>query len=286
MDCIIPYDERDKLDEVLDVMDHPVYVDRGDISTFFDKLNMVFWKAIDTHQIKCSFCYDIAEFFNKPINMHACSSCIQDLENKEIDVINPEDHALSNKLRSIICQWIDMNHYCCCNSVEFFEEYNIIYNTCHICNEVIENNSEDDVAIATNARAIAHYKCAEAIGFRNHFTEEDYDGIISSIHIDDYIEVLIETPSYVPEIAILDKQYLNQIMNDEKFVNTINYKEIFELFGNLHPKQWNIIDIQQGCKFCYSPCRYYNPILELFSCHQCLSFIESGNINISFDPIH
>ena len=229
MKHIIPHAEQDKLNNILDMMNHPDYVDRDRLLTLFDKLNLVFWQSSEPNISQCSFCTDKTEFFNKHINMFACSSCMQDLENKEIDIFYPDDHALSNKLRLMICNWIDMNHHCYCNSAEYFADYKMNYNICHICHNDIEDNPDDDVAIANNIKAVAHGGCVGIVGFQNCYSKEDYDAIIEDLDIDKYIDILDKIPLYQPPMSNNDKEILNNIMADEEFLNNINYGESFVL---------------------------------------------------------
>jgi hypothetical protein len=163
------------LDDHMDYNDHPIYLDTDDVTVFFDNLKQQWWTPISNK--KCSFCRDEAQYGNSMTYMWACDSCMGDFINGEIDLINPEDHDLSLYLRRLLCDWID-THYFAEVSSDLFDD--CTYNTCYVCNTCIEAN-DDNVAIANNAKALGHLKCVQQIGFRNLYSEADYNSIVEAL---------------------------------------------------------------------------------------------------------
>lgn len=207
---LVPEDEREKLEEILDEHDHDVYVDKEEMDLYFDKLKLVFWEKCFTNESPCVFCGDITEYINIINNMFACSACYVDLENKEIDICHPGDHVLSNKLRTVLCEWADLNHYCECSSEDFFGFCGMTHNICYICHNIIESNS-DNVALATSARAIGHPKCVAQYGFRNHYTDTEYNDIFET-QVSEYIKDLNNDPDFCHKKS--SKVYPDRLVND------------------------------------------------------------------------
>lgn len=95
---------------------------------------------------------------------------------KEIDVINSGDCPVSSWLRVFLCDWIDRNHWTSVSTNSYYNEYN----KCFICSNIIEN--KDDIAVATGGKGVAHFDSGDDIGFRNYFSKEEYDEIISELY--------------------------------------------------------------------------------------------------------
>lgn len=163
------------LKEHIEYSDHPLYLNTDDVIILFDNFKQQWWTL--TSNNKCTFCRDEARYMNSMTQMWACEACMYDFINGEIDLITPEDHELSLYLRRLLCNWID-NHYFAEVASDLFCECS--YNICYICNARIEFNAEN-VAIANNAKALGHMKCAQGIGFRNLYTETDYNRILEAL---------------------------------------------------------------------------------------------------------
>lgn len=168
------------LQDHLDYSDHPIYVDKDDVQLLFDNLKSQWWAPSLGHN--CSFCNENAHYFNSMTDMWACESCMGDFMNGEIDLIHPEDHELSLYLRKLLCNWIDTHYFGETSSSDLFDECS--YNTCYVCNIRIESG-DDNVAIADNAHVMAHVNCVQSVGFRNLYTEEEYNNILRDLLSDD-----------------------------------------------------------------------------------------------------
>lgn len=209
--------------------------------------------------------------------MLACDICMSDIENKELDIINPDDHPVSMKLRNIICNWLDMNHWCCVGTNIYFCEYNIIYNHCYVCSKNIDNIEGMDIAIATGGGAFAHYECANSKGFRNYFSKKSYNEILDNLESEDNINALDKTPYYVPPFSNSDKEKLSHIMQSVQ-LQSLTDTHINRIFFYLNVKYWKPINQRSGCTFCRFQCHYHNERLNLFSCSKCLDIIAKQNI--------
>lgn len=274
-------DDQVYLGRVLDHCDHPVYVDDSEVSDFFDRFKLVFWKPITVGPDLCSFCQNPASYNNKPVEMTACETCMYDIENGEIDVFNPEDHPVSRKIRTILCDWADREHWSCTSAEELFGEFEVTFNICYVCKKTIECQPNVEVAIATGSCAIAHYECASEHGFRDYFGEEDYNGIFTGrLEVDDMIADLDGTPYYMPEMSQEDSDQLEKILEVADLPNHVNYDEIRNIFDFLHAKYWQPTEEQRGCSFCQYPCTLHNDSLNLLSCYKCIQYIYTGSINV------
>lgn len=174
------------LAKVLDGMDHPVYVDWNGLDYLFDILKSSNWILSDL-KFSCFFCTEESTYKNKKQLVFICECCLGYLKNQELDLIKPEDQVVSIKLRSLVCDWIDLNYFSSVSSDVLFGECKIKYNICHVCQQRIENNRED---VAITDKAIAHYSCANEKGFQNLYRETDYNQILSCQHIENLISNL------------------------------------------------------------------------------------------------
>lgn len=284
----ISYEDQAILEMILDHCDHPAYVDYDPVYVLFDRFKLAFWcKNVNINSV-CSFCQEMALYHNKYVEMCACIECMADIKNKEIDVLDPQDHPMSIKLRNILCDWANKNHWCRIPSESYFNEYDLNCDMCYICNMSIRNN-DSDIAIATGCRAVAHSDCATSSGFQNYFTEEEYNIIFSDLDVDitHIISSINENPSYTPTISDEDKAQLKTIyqsiyhLDDLDLVNN----EISDLFRYLHQKYWKELQLRQGCTFCLYESYYHNETLNIFACRACMQKIRTGNINILFPEL-
>jgi hypothetical protein len=129
-----------------------------------------------------------------------------EFNNKEIDIRDPGDHDISRVLRDIICDWCDRNFYAETSDDMFCDIDNACKHTiCYVCNKEIkteDQNESDNVAIANNAKAIAHIQCARSVGFRNHYSDTDYNGMIDRLKCAKHIRRL-DTPASCDEQSSL-----------------------------------------------------------------------------------
>lgn len=179
------------LEDCLEWDDHPIYLDIEDIIVLFDNLKLHWWEPSTGI---CSFCTDGANHFNKMTDLFTCDTCYADFESGEIDITNPCDHSISSKLRLIVCDWIDKHYFAESDCSHFLK--NCKYNICDICKTIIDSNYKDNIAIADDARAIAHINCVQTTGFKNHYSQQHYDGIIEDLEIDKRIQKLNKSPKY------------------------------------------------------------------------------------------
>jgi hypothetical protein len=279
--------DQSNLENMMECNDYHTFVERDEIESFFDRLKLLFWYPINKRpdnvdEQRCSFCKTVATYHNDSAEMLACDACMYDIENKEIDIINPDEHPVSLKLRTIVCNWIDKNYYMSTSTDSYFDEYGIKYNKCFICCDVIANEPKTDISIAIGADAIAHYSCIEREGFKDYFTTESYNDIISSIHLDDCIGELDETPYYTPPIPVSESERLNKIVENNLQLNLTVIRSTF--FSYLRNEYWNPIKRSEGCTFCQYQCNFYNADLNILSCSKCMDILVRGNINI-IDPV-
>ncbi|CAH6418130.1 Hypothetical protein HVR_LOCUS2 [uncultured virus] len=270
-----------RIDKILNNNDHPVYVPKDEITTLFDRLNLVFWHPISNVK-QCSFCRDIALFHNDEANMSACGECMMDLENKEIDVCNPGDHPVSLKLRNIMCEWADRNHWTCISTGEYFDGYKVAHNICYVCHQSIANDPEKEIIIPTGGGAVAHYDCGNEHGFRNYFNDENYNDIFTGrgVEVEDLIADLDETPSHTPEISSEDLNRLERCFDAANVPARVDYEPMKELFLVVHRKNWIPTKECRGCTFCRNRCTYHNESLNMLACIACYKILFAGNINI------
>ncbi len=261
-----------KLDDILDHNDHPIYVNKDEIESFFDMVKLTFWSpSIGI----CSFCSKSASHSNIHVNIFSCDECMLILEGKEIDVMSSDD-PVSVYLRTFLENWIDLNHWTSIDSESYFTEYDVKYNTCFICSNTIETG---DVAIATDGKAVAHFNCAEDKGFRNYFNKDMYDEIITDLEIDEKIADLDTVPEYIPPIMQEDRDKLTQLIST---LPAIDHSELDTFFGYLGYQHWVPISEIGGCTFCRYGCQYHNERLNLLSCGKCLNVIISDMIYITY----
>lgn len=173
------------LNEILDGLDHPVYVYWDELDHLFDILKSDKWLPTKL-TFPCFFCAELSTYRNKNQLIFICDHCFGQLENQEIDLMDPENQPVSVKLRSLVCDWIDLNYYSVISANDLFNDCKFTWNICTICQKEI--NQEDDVAIPTD-NAIAHYICASTKGFRNFYSKYDYNQIMNG-HIDNLISEL------------------------------------------------------------------------------------------------
>lgn len=169
----------EQLENVLDSCDYPVYIERDEVEKIFEELKPINWESYSQSTEKCEFCRDVVNFRNKKTKIAICESCMYEIYDQEFDVVEPKDHPMSIKLRSLLCDWIDRNQWVYVSSYTYFVEMKIAHNTCGICQQVIKNFEE--MAVPGCARMVAHLKCAEEHGFRNYFTQKEYDDILSDM---------------------------------------------------------------------------------------------------------
>lgn len=136
------------------------------------------------------FCPVIATYHNDAAKMSAYDECMLNIERKDINVINPNDQAVSLKLRDILCNWIDLHNWTSTQTDIYFNDYSIEFHHCYICNEQIEDNSKNDIAIPTGGNTVAHFTCSESIGFKGYFDIADYNEILGDLHLDEKINEL------------------------------------------------------------------------------------------------
>lgn len=283
----IPEEEVTKLETILRHNDHPAHVDTAIADELFDHMKLILWKEIEFvpvvvqgkehiphNERKCSFCTEPAEFHNEVADMLACETCMYDIRNKEIDIMNPEDHPVSIRLRSILCDWADKHHYCCVDSEVFFGEYHVEYNRCFICHNTIERDPEEEVlvAIATGAGAIAHYQCAHSTGFQNYFTTTDYNEILSGLDLEERISDLDTTPHYTHPVSMHNLGHLDLLFGVQQPVDQSELMTHLRLF---EPCGWIPTNRIEGCKFCLRQCSHMNPQLGILSCSDCLNVLST-----------
>jgi hypothetical protein len=87
-----------KIDKMMSYCDFPIYVNYDEIETYIKDMKEKHWKMKNTG-VKCSFCGNSSEYYNENLKMGACVSCFSDIRNSEIDVVHPEDHPVSKKMR-------------------------------------------------------------------------------------------------------------------------------------------------------------------------------------------
>ena len=142
---------------------------------YIDYITVSNWIPFQDGQ--CSFCNDLEVIKkNEHYNLLGCKSCIQELIDEEVDVDNPQDHPLSQKIHEILCDFIQKNYFLIVESDIIFNEYFIEHNICYSCGNQIENC---DVAVFINGNAIAHHDCVSETGFIGLLTDNDFKGIIS-----------------------------------------------------------------------------------------------------------
>lgn len=99
---VISGDDRKILEKILRCNFHPNNLNTDDIYEVFDRMKLAFWRPIHM-DCNCTFCHDSASYQNTPAGMLACKVCMYDIQNKEIDILCPEEHPVSLKFRQIIC---------------------------------------------------------------------------------------------------------------------------------------------------------------------------------------
>lgn len=189
MQSSLSEDDRRKISTLIDYnMD---VINTNDIFTLFNNLKLIFWKPQDIiPDSRCTFCYDQAKFFNERCDMLACDSCMLELEYQEIDLSKPEDHPLSKFLYYKIRDLMERNFYFLISSDIYFEEFDVKYNTCDICQKIIDNDCE--IALFSSLGPISHHKCLNRDGFYGHITNDQYGSAIILMNIDGYVESLTE----------------------------------------------------------------------------------------------
>jgi hypothetical protein len=178
--------EKDKaiIDEHLEYSDFSVFFrSEQTIREFEYYLSGKNWDLIadQQHGKKCFFCDNPAKYDNFALEMFACSGCYFEINDGEIDLIDPGNHLISKKIQQQLREIIDMV-YCCSDgddcSITIFEN-----RTCFICSQNIVEG-EFMMTEVNNKYAIAHEKCHGQHGFRGFFNDEDYKSIIEDIEED------------------------------------------------------------------------------------------------------
>lgn len=277
-DTAITKEDQDKIEQLLDNHDHPVYVDHHEPDILFDNLKLIFWKSYRGESRSCYFCCEPAAYYNSQACMYSCEECMYDIENKEIDILAPNDHPVSVKLRELLCDWVDREYWCSTDTQSFFDDYGITANLCYICNTVIEKHPGDEVAIA-GTTAIAHLKCIDT-GFRNYFFDSDYDDIFASKACDvcGHINDLNSRPKYLSIMSDQEKSKFRQLTQSLNLSETMDYTYIKEYIRSLHPREWVAATRVQGCTFCMQGCTRDNVTLQISSCNTCYQSICDDTI--------
>jgi hypothetical protein len=172
-----------------DLMKINALINHNDFSireTNIDHFGVSNWIPFQNGQ--CSFCNDPEVVKkNEHFNLLGCRSCLQDLTDGEIDIVNPNDHLLSQKIHNIICDGIQKNYFVVVDSDIVFNEYFIKHNICYSCGNKIENC---EVAIFAGGNSMAHHNCISESGFVGLLTENDFKDIISTYFEEDILDNL------------------------------------------------------------------------------------------------
>ena len=177
--------DEQKIEELFENHDFPVYALCDDVFRNLEyHLGPSDWLKSDQIQ-KCSFCQEqVATRKNSHLDLFACESCFTDIESGEVDIVDPEDHPVSQVIHQLFCEAIQKNYFLVASYEAVFEEYEIKRNTCCVCQQTIMNG---DVAISSDHSEIAHYECIKETGFPNYFTPEDFKEVIRD-HFSDVFE--------------------------------------------------------------------------------------------------
>lgn len=233
----------------------------ADYFELFDRLHIVLWSKYSGDE-KCSFCEEPAFHSNKFAKMYACETCMYDLENGEVDVFHPEDHPVSLKLLALLRDLVDTTCWTETSPEEYFIEHGITYNNCHVCHLPIDYGR---VAIAFDAKAVAHYSCAREHGFRNHFT--NYEKFFNNVP--QLISDLAGTPFYSPPISKDDLQKLCALVKSH--LPLFDYSSAMGPIHLFHHKYWTYKPSSIRCTFCPNSSLWRNECLRVDSCDTCLT---------------
>lgn len=145
-------------------------------AAYIDYISVYNWIPFQDGQ--CSFCNNPEVIKkNEHYNLLGCKSCIQELIDDEVDIDDPQDHPLSQKIYEILCDFVQKNYFLVVKSNLVFSEYFIEHNTCYSCGNQIENCK---VAVFGKRNALAHRNCVSETGFVGLLTDNDFKEIISN----------------------------------------------------------------------------------------------------------
>ena len=185
-------DDKKKIDKIMETQCHLHDIDvqteeiKNFIDLFVERINSAYWLFNYRPTTMCDFCGGLSEYVNSDLDMVACVSCYSDIEYEEVDVFDPGDHPVSNKIRNVFCHFIDEQHCASLLHKQYFNDYRFSCNICCICHEIMRQNlthdhaAQLDYARVTSDYHIAHRNCFEEHGFRKFRTKEFHDKIIES----------------------------------------------------------------------------------------------------------
>jgi len=171
--------DKIKITTCLDNNDFPIY------SQYYEELNELTENIFDnweesTTDSKCIFCGDDdGTLFNREYNLYSCQSCLFQLEDREFDIVNPDNHGVSMRLRNIALNIIRSGYYNFIN----YKESGMQHNKCYFCDLEISSNEEDNVAVSKyeNICVIAHSNCVPKYGFVELYSNENFDDILETV---------------------------------------------------------------------------------------------------------
>lgn len=181
---MISGEHQEKINQLENNHDFPVFVNYDSIEHIINKIKGRYWQNQLSGK-RCTFCSEHAMYWNYHLEMRACISCLIEIKNGKMDILDPRNHSLSKKLRSMFCDWVNREYYNLVEDIIYFHEYKITYNQCHLCHQTIECSADNQwigIAIVTRScqgTFVAHHSCAQKDGFRNVFTDQDYNNIFT-----------------------------------------------------------------------------------------------------------
>jgi hypothetical protein len=101
-------------------------------------------------------------------------------------------------LEKKFCDWIDREWYNVAEDREYFYDYEIEYNICYICRQIIEkrqqfDNSNEWIAISiTSGNEVVHLECCQKHGFIGCYDKDSYSDIIKWHLLEEFEKSLYE----------------------------------------------------------------------------------------------
>lgn len=271
--------DRDKITEL--ISDECLTENCEALIDFFDRCSLVFWSRYhDQHS--CSFCCSPAVYHNEyallPVSglllgLYACDSCMYDLENGEVDIINHDDHPLSLELYHIICDWINKNYWVDTDAESYFDTHNITYNRCDICHEIIYDDHGQSIALAHDGLFVAHKQCAVSKGFA--YDSATLSSILDDLNLSDLTYFLQKTPDYTPPLSQENIRILSDCV--EHNLPTFDFSDAHRIISQYNPKFWQPSIRRTRCTFCDNSATLHNEDLHVDSCDTCITFIPNVN---------